>query len=82
MQILARPGTETIETIPPGGARDRRMAAGEAEAREGGVLRGGEMDHEGTVAIGNLDVCQVEGVSYLHVFKSCMNNSLHKLQLE
>lgn len=38
--------------------------------------RGGEMLLEGAVAIGNLDLCQERGVNHLHVFKSCMNNSL------
>lgn len=38
--------------------------------------RGGKMLLEGAVAIGNLDQCQERGVNHLHVFKSCMNNSL------
>lgn len=38
--------------------------------------RRGEMLLEGAVAIGYLDLCQERGVNHLHVFKSCMNNSL------
>lgn len=31
---------------------------------------------EGAVAIGNLDLCQRRREDHLHVFKSCMNDSL------
>lgn len=37
---------------------------------------GGVILLEGAVAIGNPDLCQERGADHLHVFKSCMNNSL------
>lgn len=52
------------------------MVGGWVPERSTRRRRGGEMLPEGAVAIGNLDLCQERGVNHLHVFKSCMNNSL------